>query len=173
MKVVGFVGYSGAGKTTLIEQVIKLFRQQGLGVSVIKHAHEGYDVDRPGKDSYRHREAGAYEVLLASRRRMALLREWALPTEPKLQELIPELGEVDWVLVEGFKFASIPKLEIWRADTGKPHLYEADPFIVAVVTCAGATLPAPTQRPVLDIDQPELVAAYLLSNAYRFEYVNG
>jgi molybdopterin-guanine dinucleotide biosynthesis protein B len=173
MKVVGFAGYSGAGKTTLIEQLIKLLRQQGLGVSVIKHAHEGFDVDRPGKDSYRHREAGAYEVLLASRRRMALLREWALPVEPKLQELIPELGTVDWVFVEGFKFASIPKLEIWRAETGKPHLYEDDPFVVAVLTRAGTRLPAPTQRPVFDIDQPELVADYLLSNASRFEYVDG
>ncbi len=171
MNVCGFAGYSGSGKTTLVESLIGEFRLRGLSVSVIKHAHEGFDLDRPGKDSWRHREAGAYEVLLASRRRLALLREWQLDDEPRVQDLIPELGEVDWALVEGFKFASIPKLEVWRAATGRPVIYAEDPFVVAIVTDSPDALPVPTARAILDLNRPAAVADYLLAQRQRFEFI--
>ncbi|MBU6437982.1 MAG: molybdopterin-guanine dinucleotide biosynthesis protein B [Betaproteobacteria bacterium] len=170
MKVVGFAGYSGAGKTTLVEQVVRELRARGQSVSVIKHAHHSFDVDQPGKDSWRHRQAGAYEVLLVSQRRMALLREWELAEEPHIDSLLPELGDVDWALVEGFKFAPICKLEVWRASVGKPAHYPDDPFMVAVVTDDAAQLPAPTARPVLDINRPAEVVDFLLREAQRFEH---
>jgi molybdopterin-guanine dinucleotide biosynthesis protein B len=172
MKVAGFAGYSGAGKTTLLEGVIRRLRQAGQRVSVIKHAHCHFDIDKPGKDSYRHREAGAYEVLIASSRRMALLREWGLPEEhnPELPQLVAELSAVDWVLVEGFKFAAIPKLEVWRAEAGHAALYPHDPFVVAVVTDEPAGLPAATGLPVLDINDPPSVADFLLQHSRRFDY---
>ena len=124
MKVVGFAGYSGSGKTTLVERLIPVLRLQGLRVSVVKHAHHRFDIDHPGKDTYRHREAGAFEVVLASNRRLALLREFEQETQLTVHQLIAELYEgVDWVLVEGFKDSDLQKIEVWRAVANKPARY--------------------------------------------------
>ena len=174
MKVVGFAGFSGAGKTTLIEQVIAAFRARGLRVSVIKHAHHRFDIDRPGKDSYRHREAGAFEVLIASRHRLALMREFERDTELTVHQLLAQLQRgVDWVLVEGFKHSDLPKVEVWRADAGQRARYPEDDRIAAIATDSPGRLPAPTQRPVLDLNDPDAVAEWLLAHAERFRYAAG
>jgi molybdopterin-guanine dinucleotide biosynthesis adapter protein len=168
MNVVGFCGYSGAGKTTLVEQLTKKLAQAGHRVSVIKHAHHDFDIDHEGKDSWRHRKAGAFEVVIASSRRFAKLREHE--AEPTLHELIAELADCDWVLVEGFKHAAIPKIEVWRAANGKPALYPFDAFVAAVCTDAPAQLPVPTALPVLALGDADAVAAYLLSTSERYDY---
>src|SRR5205085_4537511 len=111
MKVIGFAGYSGAGKTTLVERLIPVLRLQGQRVSVVKHAHHKFDIDHPGKDTFRHREAGAFEVVVASDKRLALMREFERPTELGVHELVAELdARVDWVLVEGFKHSDLQKI---------------------------------------------------------------
>lgn len=171
MRVVCFCGYSGMGKTALLEQVIALLRQRGQRVSVLKHAHQHFDIDHPGKDSHRHRQAGAYEVLIASGRRLALMREFEQPTELGVHELIAQLDPgVDWVLAEGFKSSDLPKIEVWRADVGKPALYPHDPHIIAVATDAPDRLPQPPQRPVLQLNQPQAVVDWLLAQGARFAY---
>ncbi len=175
MKVAGFAGFSGCGKTTLIEQLIPVLRQQGQRVSVVKHAHHRFDIDHPGKDTYRHREAGAFEVVIASDRRLALMREFEQPAELTVHHLLAELYEgVDWVLVEGFKESDMLKLEVWRAPTAdqeaRPVRYPEDDFVVAIATDTPEQLPTPTQLPVLDLNDPELVAQWLLAQADRFEY---
>ncbi len=170
MKVVGFCGYSGSGKTTLVEQLVSRFRLAGQRVSVVKHAHHAFDIDHPGKDSYRHREAGAFEVLIASDRRLAKIREYELRAEPTVHQLIAELYEVDWVLVEGFKHADVLKIEIWRAETGKPVQYANDPFVVAVATDSADRLPQSTGLPLLDLNDPDAVTTFLLADPARYEY---
>ena len=115
MKTFGFAGWSGSGKTTLIEQLIPRFVQRGLRVSLIKHAHHTFDVDHPGKDSYRHRHAGAAEILVTSSRRWVLMHELRGAHEPSFDEQVKRISPCDLLLVEGFKFAPIPKLEVWRA----------------------------------------------------------
>src|SRR5512140_574785 len=120
MKVFGFAGYSGAGKTTLIEALIPRFTARGLKVSLIKHTHHNFDVDRPGKDSYRHREAGASEVMLVCDQRWAIMHELRGETEPPFEEQLARLSPCDLVLVEGFKYSPIPKLEVHRPAYGKP-----------------------------------------------------
>lgn len=134
MKVLGIAGYSGAGKTTLLEKLIPLLRADGLKVSLIKHAHCGFDVDQPGKDSYRHRQAGAGEVLVASELRWALMHENPAAEPPALQDLLARLSPCDLVLVEGWKRDPIAKLEVHRAANNKPWLYPDDPYIVAVAS---------------------------------------
>ncbi|HOV17943.1 molybdopterin-guanine dinucleotide biosynthesis protein B [Ottowia sp.] len=172
MKVAGFAGFSGAGKTTLIEQVIALFKARGLRVSVLKHAHHRFDIDRPGKDSYRHRKAGAFEVLIASRHRLALMREFERDTELTVHQLIAELhADVDWLLIEGFRGSDLHKIEVWRAETGHPALYPDDEFVVAIATDDASRLPEPTRRVVLDLNRPSAVADWLLEQGARFEYV--
>ncbi len=158
MKVLGFAGYSGSGKTTLLEKVIPVLTEHGLKISVIKHAHHDFDIDRPGKDSFRHREAGAHEVLIASGHRWALMHELRQESEPSLEDLCARLSPCDLVLVEGYKFSAIPKLEVHRSTTGHPLLYERDPAIVAVVTDRRERFPVTT----LDIDAPWEVADYIL-----------
>ena len=171
MKVVGFAGYSGSGKTTLVEQVIPALKRRGLRVSVVKHAHHKFDIDHPGKDTYRHREAGAFEVVAASSRRMALVREFEQEARLSVHHLIAQLYEgVDWVLVEGFKDSDLLKVEVWRADAGQPIRYPDDEFMVAIATDDPARLPVPTQRPVLDINDPEAVAQWLVDQGDRFDY---
>lgn len=172
MKVVGFAGYSGSGKTTLVEQLIPLLRQRGLRVSVLKHAHHRFDIDHVGKDSWRHREAGAYEVIVASDRRMALMREYEVPQEPDVHALLAALDpRVDWVLVEGLKDCDLPKIEIRREPVteARPALYPHDPRVVAVASNAAA-LPAPTPVPLLNLDDPQAVAQWLLTQGTRFDY---
>jgi molybdopterin-guanine dinucleotide biosynthesis protein B len=170
MKVVGFSGYSGSGKTTLVEQLIGRLKLAGQRVSVVKHAHHEFDIDLPGKDSHRHREAGAFEVLIASDRRLAKIREYELRADPTVHQLIGELYDCDWVLVEGFKHADVLKIEVWRADTGKPVQYPQDPFVVAVSTDSPDRLPQPTGLPLLDLNDPDAVADFLLADPARYEY---
>ena len=171
MKVVCFAGYSGSGKTQLIEQLIPALRQRGLRVSVVKHAHHKFDVDHPGKDTYRHREAGAFEVVAASSHRLVLMREFERESELTVHQLIAELYEgVDWVLVEGFKHSDLLKLEVWRAANGKPVLYPDDVFITAIATDLPAALPEETLRPVLNLNEPDAVAQWLVDNGERFDY---
>jgi len=171
MKVVCFAGYSGSGKTTLIEQVVPALKARGLRVSVIKHAHHSLETDRPGKDTWRHREAGAYEVLAASPERMVLQRTFEQPGERSVHELIPALHPgVDWVLVEGWRDSNLLKIEIWRAAHGRSARFPDDPFIVAIAAPAPDALPEDTLRPRLDLDNPDAVAAWLVDNGDRFEY---
>ena len=171
MKVVGFAGFSGSGKTTLVEKLIPALRMRGLRVSVVKHAHHDFDIDQPGKDTHRHREAGAFEVVVASDRRLALMREFEQPAKLSVHHLIAELWDgIDWVLVEGFKASDLLKLEVWRADAAMPARYPNDDFIVAVATDVPARLPEPTLRPVLDLNDAETIAQWLVDNQDRFEY---
>ncbi|WP_417283357.1 molybdopterin-guanine dinucleotide biosynthesis protein B [Comamonas sp.] len=180
MKVIGFAGYSGAGKTTLVEALVALMTQRGLKVSVIKHAHHHFDVDREGKDSWRHRKAGAYEVLLASDQRLALMREYPQPMELSVQQMLAQLDPaVDWVLVEGFKHGDLPRIEVWRhqqdrLDSGKPlqPLYAQDAQVLAVATDAAADLPQLPMQPVLDLNRPEQVLQWLLARGPQLEYRN-
>lgn len=171
MRVVGFAGFSGSGKTTLVECLIPALKLRGLRVSVVKHAHHKFDIDHPGKDTYRHREAGAFEVVVASDQRLALMREFERPAQLTVHHLIAELYEgVDWVLVEGFKESNLQKIEVWRAASGKPALYPDDDFIVAIATDSPQQLPQATLRPVLDLNDADAVAQWLADNQDRFDY---
>jgi molybdopterin-guanine dinucleotide biosynthesis protein B len=171
MKVVGFAGFSGSGKTMLVERLIPALKMRGLRVSVVKHAHHDFDIDRPGKDTWRHREAGAFEVVVASDRRLALMREFEQPAQLSVHHLIAELYEgVDWVLVEGFKQSNLLKIEVWRAAVGKPARYPDDDFIAAIATDSPQSLPQATLRPTLDLNDPDTVAQWLVDNGHRFDY---
>ena len=172
MKVIGFCGYSGSGKTTLVEQLIVRMRLASQRVSVVKHAHHAFDIDHQGKDSWRHRQAGAFEVVVASDRRLAKIREFEMQAEPTVHQLIAELYDCDWVLVEGFKHADLLKIEVWRAATGKPAQYPADPYVVAISTDSPDKLPEPTGLPLLDLNDPDAVAEFLLGNSARYEYLS-
>ena len=160
MKVFGFAGWSGSGKTTLIERVIPEITARGLRVSVIKHAHHGFDVDKPGKDSWRHREAGAGEILLVSDERWVLMHEMRGAPEPDLAAQLAILSPCDLVLVEGFKDVPIPKIEIHRPAHGKSLLYPDNPAIVAIA--ADAALSAPLS--CLNLNDPAAVAAFILTH---------
>ena len=170
MKVAGFSGFSGSGKTTLVERLIPALRAMGLRVSVAKHAHHDFDIDQPGKDTHRHREAGAFEVIVASDLRLALMREFEQPGRLSVHHLLAELYDVDWVLVEGFKDSNLPKVEVWRAASGKPARYPDDDFVIAIATDSPGELPVPTLRPVLDLNDPDSVAHWLADTGHRFDY---
>ena len=171
MKVIGFAGFSGSGKTTLVERLIPALRQRGLRVSVVKHAHHRFDIDHAGKDTFRHREAGAFEVLVASDKRLALMREFEVVNRPNVHHMLAQLYDgVDWVLVEGFKDSDLQKIEVWRASSGKPARYMADDFIVAIATDSPQELPAPTGLQLLDLNDPDAVAVWLLAQGERFDY---
>ncbi len=162
MRVIGIAGWSGAGKTTLLTRLIPGLVARGLRVSTVKHAHHDFDVDQPGKDSHRHRQAGATEVLISSARRFALVHELRGAAEPTLRELLGKLSPVDLVLIEGFKHGLHPKLEVFRAGLGKPPIHPDDPRIVAIVSDA----PLPDARiPVLDIDDIAGVIEVVLASA--------
>ena len=161
MKVLGIVGWSGSGKSTLLVALLPLLRARGLTVSTIKHAHHGFDMDRPGKDTFRHREAGAHEVLVASGTRWALLHEVAGP-EPTLPDLLTKLDPVDIVLVEGFKAHPYPKLEVHRPALGKPPIWPDAPDVVAVAT--DETIDCGT-RTKLPLNDPAAVARWILHHA--------
>ncbi|MBK7849358.1 MAG: molybdopterin-guanine dinucleotide biosynthesis protein B [Zoogloea sp.] len=160
MKVFGFAGWSGSGKTTLIERVIPEITARGLRVSVIKHAHHGFDVDKPGKDSWRHREAGAGEILLVSDERWVLMHEMRGAPEPDLSAQLEILSPCDLVLVEGFKDVPIPKIEIHRPAHGKALLHPDNPAIVAIATDADLSAPLPC----LNLNDPATVAAFILTH---------
>jgi molybdopterin-guanine dinucleotide biosynthesis protein B len=160
MRVFGFAGWSGSGKTTLIEQLIPRFIAQGLAVSLVKHAHHEFDLDQPGKDSFRHREAGCREVLVTSALRWAIQHELRGNPELTLGEALERLSPCDLALVEGFKGAAIPKLEVYRESVGKPLLHPRDPGIVAVA----ADGPLATGLPVLPLGDPDVVATFILGH---------
>jgi molybdopterin-guanine dinucleotide biosynthesis protein B len=160
MKTFGFAGWSGSGKTTLIEQLIPLFVKQDLRVSLIKHAHHTFDVDKEGKDSYRHRLAGATEVLVTSSRRWVLMHELRGAPEPSFDEQVKHLSPCDLLLVEGYKRAPIPKLEVWRAAPGEGMLHPNDPHVVAVASDAKVH----TRLPLLDLNDPARIAAFILAH---------
>ncbi len=159
MNVFGFAGYSGSGKTTLLERLIPYFAGQGLKLALIKHAHHDFDIDQPGKDSYRHRQAGASEVLITSSQRWALMHELRGAQEPGLQAHLARLSPCDLVLVEGFKREPIPKLEIHRAANGKPLLFPEDPHIVAIASDA----PLATVLPRFDLNAVETIGQFILN----------
>ncbi|MET0053125.1 MAG: molybdopterin-guanine dinucleotide biosynthesis protein B [Candidatus Thiodiazotropha sp.] len=162
--LLGFSAYSGTGKTTLLKQLLPILREQGLRVAVIKHAHHSFDVDQPGKDSHELRMAGASPMLIASRRRMAMIVEFdPRDDEPTLEELLPNLDphSIDLVLVEGFKQADFAKIELHRPSLGKPLLCTGDPRIIALAS--DADIPeAPATLPRLDINDPHGIAAFIL-----------
>ena len=160
MTTFGFAGWSGSGKTTLIEKLIPLFVKRGLRVSLIKHAHHTFDVDVPGKDSYRHRHAGAAEVLVTSSRRWVLMNELRGGKEPSFDDQVKHLSPCDLLIVEGFKFAPIPKLEVYRAETGEGFLHPKDPHIVAIATDTRVD----TKLPQLDLNGHEAIAAFILGH---------
>jgi molybdopterin-guanine dinucleotide biosynthesis protein B len=162
MKVFGFAGWSGSGKTTLIEQLIPRLVLEGLTVSLIKHAHHGFDIDRPGKDSYRHREAGCTEVLLTSDQRWVLMHELRGRPEPGLDQQLALLSPCDLVLIEGFKAAAIPKLEVHRPAHGRPLIYPENPNIVAVATDA----PIDIALPLLDLNDPDGIVDFILGHLH-------
>ncbi len=159
MRVIGLVGWSGSGKTTLITRLIPWLMGRGVSVSTIKHAHHRFDMDRPGKDSHTHREAGASQVLLASSQRWALMTEHRGAPEPELPELLAQLAEVDLVLVEGFKSGPHPRIEVHRAALGQPWLYPVQPGIVAV---ASDTPPPAGAPPHFDLDDIAALGAAAL-----------
>ena len=171
MKVIGFSGFSGSGKTTLVERLIPALKAQGMRVSVVKHAHHRFDVDHPGKDTFRHREAGAFEVVAASNKRLMLVREFEKSVELSVHHLLAEIYDgVDWVLVEGFKHSDLQKIEVWRESTKHPARYLEDDFIVAIATDSPQALPESTLRPVFDLNRPDEIAQWLIANQDRFEY---
>ncbi len=167
MRVIGVVGWSGAGKTTLIVKLIPRLRERGLTVSTLKHAHHAFDVDQPGKDSYLHREAGATEVLVASTRRFALMHEIRGAEEPNLAQLLCRLAPVDLVLVEGYKRDAHAKIEVHRTANAKPLLYPDDPTIVALATDAKEN--PPLDLPCAHLDDIETIMGLILSRARPLE----
>ena len=174
MHVIGFAGYSGAGKTTLVERLIPVLKLHGQRVSVVKHAHHKFDIDHPGKDTFRHREAGAFEVVVASDKRLALVREFEQPAQLSVHHLIAELYDgVDWVLVEGFKHSDLHKIEVWRAPEGgaaRAAIYPDDDFVSAIATDAAHTLPVATGLPVFDLNDADAIVQWLLASGDRFDY---
>lgn len=160
MKVFGIAGYSGSGKTTLLEKLIPEMTRRGLKVSVIKHAHHGFDIDRPGKDSYRHREAGAAEVLLSCNDRWALMHERRNEAEPSLNELLGHLSPCDLVLIEGFKQEPVPKIEVYRPENGKPPLFSERKDILAVASPVAIE----STLPCLDLNDVVAIADFIIND---------
>ncbi len=161
MKLFGIAGWSGSGKTTLVVRLLPELIGRGLTVSTVKHAHHGFDIDTPGKDSYQHRKAGAAEVLVSSRHRWALLHENGEEPEATLDELVSGMSPVDLVLIEGFKAEAIDKLEVHRPAIGKALLCESDPRIVVVAS--DAPLPG-TAVPVLALDDVDAIADFIVAH---------
>ena len=163
MRIFGFAGWSGSGKTTLIEALVPRLVARGLTVSLVKHAHHDFDVDRPGKDSHRHRMAGCTEVLVTSSRRFALIHELRGAPELPLADALARLSPCDLAIVEGWKRARIPKIEVWREEVGKPRLAPGDRHVLAVATDAPGRLASPL--PVFDLRDVEAIATFVVENA--------
>ena len=160
--LLGICAYSGTGKTTLLERLIPLLRSGGLRLALLKHAHHSFDIDQPGKDSHTLRKAGAEQVLVASRHRMALIRECTGPTrEPRLADLLPciDTRGLDLVLVEGFKHERIPKIELHRPALGHPLIHARDRHVIAVASDA-PLIPA-RDLPILDLNRPDLIHGFI------------
>lgn len=163
MRIFGFAGWSGSGKTTLIERLIPRLVERELSVSLVKHAHHAFDVDEPGKDSYRHRQAGCTEVLVSSAVRWALMHELRGHPEPTLDDALARLSPCDLVLVEGYKRAAIPKLEVWRASVGKPLLHPVDPHIQGIATDILDSVS--TSLPRFPLNDVASIATFVIENA--------
>jgi len=159
MHIFGLAGWSGSGKTTLLAALIPELVRRGVTVSTVKHAHHAFDIDQPGKDSWRHRQAGATEVMVASARRFALMHELRDAPEPSLDQLIARMAPVDLLLVEGFKRGVHPKLEVHRPAIGKPFLYPEDPHIVAIASDEMVSVPLP----LLPLNNASAVADFILA----------
>lgn len=168
MRVIGLAGWSGAGKTTLLTKLIPLLTAKGLSVSTLKHAHHAFDVDRPGKDSHEHRQAGAREVLISSGRRWALMHELQDEPEATFGSLLRKLAPVDLVIVEGFKREPHRKFEVHRTANGKPPLHPDNPTIVAIAS--DAAFPA-AGRPVVHLDDVPAIAGLAHAFAEPIEVV--
>jgi molybdopterin-guanine dinucleotide biosynthesis adapter protein len=158
MKILGIAGYSGSGKTTLIEKLVPVLLQEGLRVSLIKHAHHQFEVDQPGKDSYRHRQAGCTEVLVSSSQRWALMHELRGDEEPALEDLLPRFSPCDLILVEGYKNDPIPRIEVHRAGGDRPLLFPHDPHVIAVATDE----PLETRLPQFGLDDAPAIARFVI-----------
>jgi molybdopterin-guanine dinucleotide biosynthesis protein B len=170
MRIIGFAGWSGSGKTTLIRKVIPRLTARGLRVSTLKHAHHGFDLDQPGKDSFFHRAAGATEVIISSAKRFAILHELREEPEWDLPALLQKISPVDLVLIEGFKRDPFPKLEVHRAANGKPLLQPDDPHIIAIAS--DQPLPA-VKVPVVDLNDTESIVELLLKRAAPISVLTG
>jgi molybdopterin-guanine dinucleotide biosynthesis protein B len=168
MRVIGLAGWSGSGKTTLVTKAIPVLVERGLRVATVKHAHHDFDTDQPGKDSWLHRRSGASEVAIVSARRWAIVHELGREPEPELMEVLAKLSPVDLVIVEGFKRHPHPKLEVYRAEVGKPLLHPDDDCIVAVAT--DKALPE-AQVPVVMLDDIETIANVLQAEALPREQI--
>ncbi len=168
MRIIGLAGWSGSGKTTLITRLVPCLTKRGLRVSTLKHAHHGFDLDQPGKDSFMHREAGACEVVVSSARRFAILHELRDEPEWTLAPLVRKMSPVDLVLVEGYKRDAFPKLEIHRAANGKPLIQPSDLHIVAIAS--DVALPD-ARVPVIALDDIEGVADLVMAQAVPVERI--
>jgi molybdopterin-guanine dinucleotide biosynthesis protein B len=168
MRIIGLAGWSGSGKTTLLAKIIPRLVARGLTVSTVKHAHHGFDVDKPGKDSHTHRMAGATEVMVASGRRWALMHELREQPEPTIYDLLCKLSPVDLVLIEGFKTARHARIEVYRREVGKPPFHPENPNVAGIVS----DTPFPDAgRPVVDIDDVEGVVELVLAKAERLDVI--
>jgi molybdopterin-guanine dinucleotide biosynthesis protein B len=168
MRILGLAGWSGSGKTTLLAKIIPRLVGRGLTVSTVKHAHHGFDVDKPGKDSHTHRVAGATEVLVASGRRWALMHELREAAEPTIYDLLRRMSPVDLVLIEGFKTAHHARIEVYRSEVGKPPFHPENPHVVGIVS----DIPFPDAgRPVVEIDDVEAVVELVLASAESLDAV--
>lgn len=161
MKVFGVSGFSGSGKTTLLERLLPVLIGRGLSVSVVKHAHHGFDIDQPGKDSFRHRMAGAQEVLVSSQARWALMAELRGASELNLEQMLSKISPCDLVLIEGFKREPIPKIEVHRAANGKEWIYPSDPNVVALATDAS---PPDVELPRFGLGEYDRIADFILEH---------
>ncbi len=162
MKLYGVTGWKNAGKTGLMERLVTEFTGRGLTVSTVKHAHHSFDVDQPGRDSYRHRAAGASEVLLVSGSRIALMQELRDAPEPPLADLLTRLSPVDLVLIEGYKREAHPKIEAWHSSAGNPLIAPDDPTIRAIAADIPSDVATLTDRPVLDLNGTAAIADFIL-----------
>jgi molybdopterin-guanine dinucleotide biosynthesis protein B len=161
MRVIGLAGWSGAGKTTLLSRLVPHLIGEGARVSVMKHAHHAFDLDKPGKDSWVHRQAGATQVLISSTKRWALLNELRGDPEPSLFELLAKMEPVDYVIIEGFKAQGHRKIEIYRAENAKPLMFPNDPNIIAIATDARVE----SRLPMFDLDDIPAIADFVRTHA--------
>jgi molybdopterin-guanine dinucleotide biosynthesis protein B len=165
--VLGFAAASGTGKTTLLTELIPILKQGGLRIGLVKHSHHDFEIDQPGKDSFRLRKAGAASVILVSRYRRAIITEFTPEREPRLDDQLKQLDQsaLDLVLVEGFRTEQFPKIELHRTSLEKPLLYPNDPHIIAIAT--DAVLDVPDYLPQLDLNRPEMIAAFIRNHVMK------